>query len=225
MGRRQSMRRSTIPSGPAMGVALVFIAAALTLGCATRYKAGTRPWLEKPPEQWTKADAEQILNTSPWVRRAGKGVGGGYPDARWEFACSPSYPDGVDRCEHVARFGNFEKGQTIHYKATWESAETVCRAQSIGQEAAHCFHSGQHRISVSGMSLYTDSYLQLSSGKRIHKRDGSSFWFVFPVNNPDGTPTIDPSERWATLVAIGSNGKIKMKFDLRKMVTPRGRDL
>jgi hypothetical protein len=47
---------------------------ALTLVCAVALLAADFPWKGKPPAQWTRADAIQVLTASPWARELTAGL-------------------------------------------------------------------------------------------------------------------------------------------------------
>jgi len=216
-------------------------------GCAARQHQPTaRPWLEKPPEQWTQADAKQVLENSAWVRVRVKRVRSEFRVIEPTFTehCTPmNHPTDPHRVARDSCSYSYNSGSPgsvsvdeYKYEFVWESPVVSCRAQALFPGAPPC-ESRPDSFSIRVFSSEPDSaisHLVLSSGKKIYPTsvvrvyNDFSAWtrIYFPVCTAAGRPTIDASERWAMLTpSNGFHWAKKVKFDLRQMVTPKGPDL
>lgn len=111
---------------------------AISLGAISALGATAKPfWEEKPPEQWTKDEIDQLLNNSPWAQKAAVNFDGG-PGGAGGFlyggAISPS-----QRVQYEGAHAEKSPG-AFHAVARWESARPLCQAQKRAPDGAKDFY-------------------------------------------------------------------------------------
>jgi len=119
----------------------IFLTAAVVLVAAAIVWAGGDPWKNKPFDQWTEKDIQDILTNSPWAKAGIEPLGPWHPAGMRPATGSTGVPGGSSDTSHVsdsanpATAGGLEKDDSAAasqatYSIFWWSSRTI-RAASM----------------------------------------------------------------------------------------------
>lgn len=229
---------------------LVSLYILITSGCAARQPgAGARPWLEKPPEQWTFEELRQVTTTSPWAKSIARTACLESVDTSHPAGTALSIAIGIDQHGNTVYYDvpslgystrSCSRWNTYLTEVVWESSRTVCSARrAFGAECRD--GEGDHVLRVrSDEALFVGrtefeilgkSYIYSKKvGKRMQPRhvqviSATDAIFFFAKLTPEGKPLISKDELRVTFVCGGGKRRVRAEFDPPEMVTAKGRDL